>query len=233
MINVRDNGSLIMNQIFNLLPRSLRPTTRNQIREMVTLLKYKQGLIKARKYRKNSDLKLHLGCGNNIKKDWINIDLNKSADIQLDMREKLPFSNNSCSIIYSEHFLEHIDYPEPVTTLLKECYRILKPGGTLSLSVPDINLVLQSYVNGGTSEYYETLKRVNPPWCETHMEHINYIFRQANEHLFCYDFETLKKVLEKCKFNEVRQRKINPTLDSNKYLVGSLYMEAFKPIVPK
>lgn len=220
-----------MKKILHILPLGLRYSTRNQLKEILIFFKHRNGLVKARRFRKSSDLKLHLGCGKNIKKGWINIDLNNRADLQLDLRENLPFGNDSCSMIYSEHFLEHIDYPEQVTTLLKECHRILKPGGVFSVSVPDIDLVLRSYVDGGTAEYYAAQKKYNPPWCVTQVEHINYIFRQMNEHLFCYDFETLKNLLEKCKFVEVKRRNINTELDDKKFEVGSLYVNALKPTV--
>jgi len=211
------------------LPTGLRIATRNLFSEFNTFLAHRQGLAQARKYRGSSDLKLHLGCGKNYKEGWVNVDLHRTADVRLDLREPLPFEDASCSMIYSEHFLEHIDYPEPITSLLGECCRVLKPGGVFSVVVPDIELVLRSYVEGGTEEYYAAQRKWHPEWYKTQMEHINYNFRQNNEHRFCYDFETLNYLLEKCGFVEVRCRSFEVSLDRKDREVGSLYAEALKP----
>ena len=63
----------------------------------------------------------------------------------------------------------------------------------------------------------------------TRMEHINYHFRQGGEHRFAYDFETLKYVLEKAGFIQVRRRDFDPLLDSRDRELGTLYVEGFKP----
>jgi predicted SAM-dependent methyltransferase len=159
----------------------------------------------------------------------VNIDLSKKADLQLDLRKPLPFRSGSCSFIYSEHFLEHVDYPGPVTGLVKECWRVLKPGGTLSVVVPDIELVLRSYFNGGSEEYYAAQKKWHPAWCKLQMEHVNYNFRQDGEHRFCYDVETITSLFERCGFVDVKRRSFNPDLDSKDREVGSLYMQCYKP----
>jgi predicted SAM-dependent methyltransferase len=211
------------------LSHGIKSATRNQLDEVSIFLKHRKGVKKAKKLPYSIDLKLHLGCGPRLKEGWINIDLEDCADITLDLREPLPFPNDSCSLIYSEHFLEHIDYPEPVTSLLMECQRVLKSGGVLSIVVPDLEMVLTSYVKGGTEEYYAAQRKWHPDWCKTHMEHINYNFRQNNEHRFAYDFETLKYLLEKSGFIEVRQRNFDDNLDSEDRIVGSLYVDCLKP----
>jgi SAM-dependent methyltransferase len=97
----------------------------------------------------------------------------------LDLRRPLPLPSNQFGLIYSEHFLEHIAYPDPVTSLVGECYRILRLGGTLSVVVPDIVLVIKNYFEGGTLEYYEAQRIFHPAWCQTQIEHINWNFRQG------------------------------------------------------
>jgi len=210
------------------LSHGIRSSIRTLRDEVSIFLKHRKGLKAAKKIRYVNDLKLHLGCGPRLKKGWINIDLKECADISLDLREPLPFRNDSCSLIYSEHFLEHLDYPESVSNLLRECRRVLKSGGVLSLVVPDIELVLTSYVKGGTEEYYAAQKKWHPDWFKTHMEHINYNFRQNNEHRFAYDFETLKYLLENTGFTKVRRRNFDANLDSEDRIVGSLYVDCEK-----
>lgn len=212
------------------LPIGLRESLRSVNQELQNAALHRRGVRKARRqYAGASGLKLHLGCGENYKPGWVNIDLGKKADVPLDLRRALPFDDASCSMVYGEHFFEHIDYPEPASFLLTEYLRVLQPGGTLSLVVPDIELVLNAYVNGGTPEYYEAQRTWHPAWCETHMDHINYNFRQDGEHRYCYDFETLSRLLERSGFVDVHRREFDPELDRIERRVGSLYVECRRP----
>lgn len=211
------------------LPLGLKLATKNMMTEVNVYLVHRGGVAQARGLRGASGLKLHLGCGNNPKPGWVNVDLKKSADIRLDLREPLPFQDASCSLVYSEHFVEHLDYPEPAGSFVKECYRVLQPGGVLSLAVPDIELVLRSYVLGGTEEYYAQRDKHYPAWCRTEMERINFNFSQMGEHRFSYDFETLQGFLESAGFRQVRQRSFDPALDSREREFGSLYADCAKP----
>jgi len=72
---------------------------------------HRAALKRVRRYSGNN-LRLNVGCGKNIKQGWINIDLSKEADLQLDVREPLPFASESASMVYSEHFFEHLEYPD-------------------------------------------------------------------------------------------------------------------------
>jgi len=51
-----------------------------------------------------------------------------------------------------------------------------------------------------------------------------------NEHKFAYDFETLKYILEKSGFVQVKLRNFDPSLDSKDSGLGTLYVDAIKPI---
>jgi SAM-dependent methyltransferase len=50
------------------------------------------------------------------------------VNVVTDFNRPLPFKSNFCDIVFMSNILEHI--PDP-TLLLKECYRILRPGGLL------------------------------------------------------------------------------------------------------
>lgn len=190
---------------------------------------HRQGVAKARRFAGWVNLKLHLGCGSNIKPGFLNIDLDPQADLTLDLREALPFDDNSCDLVYSEHFLEHLDYPETVLGLLMECRRVLAPGGVFSAGVPDTEWPLLEYAGVRKDGYFNLAKtRWHPPWCVTELEHINYHFRQGQEHQFAYDFKTLHRALERAGFAEVRRREFKCELDSSKWEQGTLYVEARK-----
>ena len=106
-------------------------------------------LREAGAYRGLPGLKLNIGCGPNRKNDSINIDLLKDADLCLDMREEIPLASGSCTLIYSEHFLEHLDYPDDAKIFLAECYRLLEPSGLVSVGFPDIRWPLEDYAGLG------------------------------------------------------------------------------------
>ena len=214
------------------IPPGLRSALR-QVREEARIRSlHRRGVEKARAYSGQTGLRLQLGCGPRVKKGWVNVDLAPGADLQLDLREPLPFDDGTFELIYAEHFVEHVDYPNTVGQLLKECYRVLEPGGRVSLVVPDCELVIRSYVLGGTKEFHEAEAKWHPESLTTAMEHINYSFRQGGEHRFAYDFETFAKVVSGAGFVDVKRREYDPELDSVDRIVGSLYVEGTKPDTP-
>lgn len=211
------------------LPFGLQQALRNLHYELEAAWAHAEGMERARAYATQKGLRLHLGCGPNYKEGWVNVDLGDHVDLALDIRRELPFADDSCKIIYSEHVFEHIDYPQPALSLLAELYRVLEPGGTLSLAVPDAEMVLNAYVLGASQEYYDLEARINPRWCETRMQHVNFEFRQNSEHRFYYDFETLALVLQRAGFVAIERREFDPALDQEMRRLGSLYVAANKP----
>ena len=80
--------------------------------------------------------KLNLGCGYDIRPDWINLDIAplEGVDIVHDLAEApLPFRDNEFDYILCSDILEHIlDYPK----VLREIHRVLKPGGIVEIRTP-------------------------------------------------------------------------------------------------
>ena len=79
--------------------------------------------------------KLHLGCGPNRLPGWFNTDLKADGEyvFRLDATKPFPFPSNSFEEIFTEHMIEHIPYTKALS-MLKECYRVLQPGGKLRSS---------------------------------------------------------------------------------------------------
>lgn len=78
---------------------------------------------------------MNLGCGNDIRKDWINLDIAaiEGVDVVHDINVlPLPFSENSFDFILCQDILEHLEY----IPLLEEIHRILKIGGVVEIRVP-------------------------------------------------------------------------------------------------
>jgi len=115
--------------------------------------------------------RLNIGCGEKLRPGWLNIDLDPRADLRLDIRRPLPFPEGSCAEIYSEHVLAHLAYPGEVEEVLRDWWRVLAPGGTLSVGVPDTVYPLASYVNE-VEDYFAWCRTQpwNPPWIETRLD---------------------------------------------------------------
>ena len=74
-------------------------------------------------------LRLNLGAGVKKIAHTVALDLPEwDSD-----RNDLPYSDNTVSAIYAFHLLEHVSNP---VRLLRECQRVLKPGGVLNVVVP-------------------------------------------------------------------------------------------------
>jgi predicted SAM-dependent methyltransferase len=212
------------------------PITTHGVRQALGTLRREVGIMRAHRravaaaarYRDAHGLKLNLGCGPNVKPDWLNIDRRPPA-LPLDLFEPLPFRDGSCTVIYSEHFLEHVDYPEPAGRLLRECWRVLESGGILSVGVPDTEPLLREYGHG--SRYFAQARErwSYPAWCQTELQHINYHFRQNGRHRFAYDYATLGHILTSVGFARVARRQFDPDLDSPAREEGTLYVSAVKP----
>lgn len=149
-------------------------------------------------YGKESMKKLHLGCGTNYIKEWINIDRDsKIADKRADLTKGLPYSGNTVSYIYSEHFIEHLYYEE-FRRLLFECYRVLVPGGVIRISTPDLKFVVDCYITNNLEGCKEHA------WCpETACRMINDCFSRWG-HKYVYDKEELALCLRGAGFSDIK-----------------------------
>lgn len=89
-------------------------------------------------YNKYPD-KLNLGCGFDIRKGYLNIDLQPfhSPDLVADICNLKMLPSNYYKEIIAQDCLEHIPRPETQSVLL-EWSRLLKPGGKLLLRVPNV-----------------------------------------------------------------------------------------------
>lgn len=196
---------------------------------------HRRGCSAALAYAGRTDLRLHLGCGHIHKSGWVNIDSYSippcTPDLTLDLRQPLPFADASCAEVYSEHFFEHIPYPEGATACLAESFRVLRPGGVLSVGVPDPVPILAAYLAGTHVPYYDYFLNHSSVrrHLRTPMEAVNWLFRQGGEHQFIYDYPSLEKMLQLAGFQDVARRDWDPNRDSETRRFETIYVDARKP----
>lgn len=91
-------------------------------------------------------IKLHLGCGKRKIHGWTNIDVDPSVNPDsIDRAEELKgILDNSVSMIYASHLLEHYKRKE-TKNILRVWYKKLLPGGVLRVAVPDFAKVVEAY----------------------------------------------------------------------------------------
>ncbi len=79
--------------------------------------------------------KLNIGCGNNILDGWVNLDISAlpGVDVVHDVEKlPLPFPDEQFDEILCQDILEHVEY----VPVLRDIYRIMKKGGSLTIRVP-------------------------------------------------------------------------------------------------
>lgn len=119
-------------------------------------------------------IKYDFGCGQNKQEGHIGVDIAKckGVDIVCDLF-KFPYKfakDESASEIFTSHFVEHFTGADRMK-LMEECYRILVPGGKMTVIVP----------------YWGSMRSVQdpthqwPPLCEASFLYFNKGWREQNK----------------------------------------------------
>ena len=143
--------------------------------------------------------RLNIGSGKAPFAGWINLDLDPDPTVDLvwDITDGLPFPDGSCALIYSEHFLEHIPLPQAIA-FLKECRRVLQPGGMVRVGMPLVAEPVRRYYENTWKEA-PWLQKYGYTWIATRAEFINICFREWG-HQWLYDEEELTRRLKEAGF---------------------------------
>lgn len=82
-------------------------------------------------------IRLNLGSGPFPLKDYTNVDLYRSADVQMNAITLPGYEINSVDEIRASHLLEHFG-KGPGIHAVRRWYQVLKPGGKITIIVPDV-----------------------------------------------------------------------------------------------
>jgi predicted SAM-dependent methyltransferase len=174
--------------------------------------------------------KVFLEIGSGPKKGqngWLTIDIVEGCDLQLNLLEKLPFPDNSVDFIYSSHFLEHFQTSE-IKSILKECYRILKPGGKISACIPDASIYINAYTRNEELDQTFWIRYLPAADINSKIDFINYIGHMNGEHKHLFDLENLIAIHKTCGFQSTKRRQFDSSLDMKERDYESIYVEAVK-----
>lgn len=168
--------------------------------------------LKNEYFKRNRRTRLHLGSSNHLMEGWLNTDLFPSAGVMtLDATIQYPFESNSFDLVFSEHMIEHVPH-EAALKMLRECYRVLKPGGVIRVVTPDLAKILSVYPSPKDPQSDRYLKWMSSTFTpdarediEAHV--INAFFRMWG-HQFLYDQSTLTNTLTKCGFNKIEKHEL-------------------------
>lgn len=93
--------------------------------------------------RDHTTRKLQIGAGFNGLDGWLNTDIlpRKQSYPYMDATKRFPLPSEAFDYVFSEHIIEHISY-DSGRAMLQECFRVLKPGGKVRISTPDLTVLL-------------------------------------------------------------------------------------------
>jgi len=174
----------------------------------------------AKRYLATAALKkLEIGSGPKPHEGWLGADkcaVSKET-IYLDATKSFPFADATFDYIYNEHMIEHIAWGDGLS-MLKECYRVLKPTGALRIATPDLAVVAglltspdelaKRYIAFFTDSELKDVPGHKPAFV------INLAFHGWG-HQFLYDAETLEFTLRLAGFKSVSRHAPRQSGDSH------------------
>jgi predicted SAM-dependent methyltransferase len=198
-----------------------------------------------------SDLKLHIGAGEQRLEGWLNIDIHP-AQLAMNVLRPLPFADGSVRTVFVSHLLEHLYYPRDVRGFLGELRRALRPGGRVRIVVPDIEKCIEAYTQHD-AQFFASRRETWSWWPENPTRLEDFLAYSGagpepgllfESHKYGYDFETLRKVLEECGFAGVERSEFMASthaelrVDDASAVAGakygqryySLFVEAARPL---
>ena len=161
--------------------------------------------------------KLHLGAGGNDPTEWLNTDIFPTGEeVYVDATKPFPFPDGSFQYIFSEHMIQAVPW-EGGLAMLKECYRVLAPGGKLRIVSPNLAKFVQLLVENPDADakrFMEAKMRFHG-WPESPVTGAYIFNRQVRDwgHQFLYDPATLRKSFELAGFRQITEYRVNEKTD--------------------
>ncbi len=119
-------------------------------------------------------MKLHIG-GKTRREGWTVLDIapGPHVDIVANCNDLSALPDGSCVEIYASHVLEHLGYDGELQATLRGFHRILRPGGRLRVSVPDMEILCKLFLlpNMDFQHRYQVMRTLFGGWTNVHDVH--------------------------------------------------------------
>jgi predicted SAM-dependent methyltransferase len=155
--------------------------------------------------RGRRDLRLNIGSSGEHVEGWINADLLRDPGghcLRMDATQPWSFEDGAAEAVNSEHVVEHLD-PRAAPLFFAEAFRVLRPGGVIRTSTPDLRGIAEAYLAADPA----TLAAHRAHGYEEARNHAdllnNYLHMHGHRHV--YDFETLALLLGQAGFEDVER----------------------------
>lgn len=132
--------------------------------------------------------KLNIGSGQRpFRPPFINVDINPrwQPDVLADSASMPAFESGSAELIVSHHSIEHVGLGEFDSTI-RECHRILAPGGSLIITTPDLRALAHAWLAGRISDYIFGVNLYGA-----------YMNNEADRHKWLYTRQSLAETVSK------------------------------------
>lgn len=156
--------------------------------------------------------KLQIGAGKNLREGWLNTNWYPVANsaVFLNATKPFPMPDACFDYAYSEHVIEHV--PEPGgANMIRETFRVLKPGGKFRLSTPDIGFLVRLLEPNPTELEERYIRWAGVPThgssAPTALSVVNLFVREWG-HQFIYDEATLAESMRAAGFVDVKPFKV-------------------------
>jgi SAM-dependent methyltransferase len=117
--------------------------------------------------------------------------LKKHRFVHHNLEHGFPFPDASVDYLYSSHVLEHF-YRDRAEQILRDAYRVLKPGSRLRICVPDLHRAFALYAQGSKEEALSYF-------------FVNSRARSLFQHQYLYDYDLLSSLLKEVGFTSVER----------------------------
>lgn len=186
----------------------------------------------------NNLLYVQYGCGHSAANGWRNFDASPSLRLERlpllgrlynknksrfplnveygDILKGLPLSSNSCEAVYCSHVLEHLSL-EGFRTALKNTFKILRPGGTFRLVMPDLEHCAKKYLTDSSKEASLVFMKETDLGCErrvTSPKDLIVSLLGNSRHLWMWDFKSVSFELQKVGFFNIRRAEYGDAADT-------------------
>ncbi len=115
---------------------------------------------------------------------------------------RLPHDIASVDAIYSSHMLEHM-FHEDAEAFLRECHRVLRPGGVLRLAVPDLADAVKGYLQYGDADLFVGQLQLDLAKPRGFVDRLSKVIVGGRHHRWLYDRRSLGALVTRCGFVDV------------------------------